>query len=174
MSNPKFLVVVDMQNDFITGPLGTPEARAIVPRVKEVIASEDWDRIFYLEDTHSNSYLGTQEGRKLPVKHCMMYTEGWQVPRDIKFAHPNVEPTSIMKFGFGSKYLLNEIDDEPYAEIALIGLCTDICVITNALMIKGTYPEMTVRVVADACAGTTPEMHQKALDVMRSCQIEVV
>jgi nicotinamidase-related amidase len=79
-----------------------------------------------------------------------------------------------MKFGFGSKYLLMEIDDEPYAEIALIGLCTDICVITNALTIKGTYPEMTVRVVADACAGTTPEMHRKALDVMRSCHIEVV
>ena len=178
----KVLVVVDMQNDFITGPLGTPEAQAIVPKVCELI-EQDYDDVCYTMDTHDELYLDSHEGKILPVEHCIFQTKGWYVEphvwaalekRTDRYFHLQQH---IKVDRFGSTTLA-----ETYKGIAeferlsfdICGVCTDICVISNALMLRTHYPYSNIRVIASACAGTTPEMHQKALDVMRSCHIEVV
>lgn len=181
----KILVVIDMQNDFIDGPLGTPEARAIVPRVCEKIREGEWDYIYYTLDTHSsNNYSETQEGRKLPIKHCIRDTPGWMLNKDIMVTIANNVPyEKIVKYTFGSARLIGAIEylveywyrcSQSETEITLVGVCTDICVISNALLLKAHYPEARIVVDASCCAGTTPEMHEKALDVMRSCQIDIV
>ena len=138
----KVLVVVDMQNDFITGSLGTPEAQAIVPKVVEKI-QEFGGTVLYTQDTHGADYLQTQEGRNLPVEHCIEGEDGWNFAPDLE-------------------------------EIQLVGLCTDICVISNALLLKAFLPEVKLTVDASCCAGVTPESHQRALEAMKACQIEVV
>lgn len=180
----KILVVVDMQNDFIDGPLGTPEARAIVDNVCAKIREGEWDRIFFTHDTHDENYLETQEGKKLPVKHCIQNTYGWRLNPNVEAAsddkdYDNVE--FVDKITFGSVGLACKIDPlvwddnitESDIELTLIGVCTDICVISNALLLKAHYPEMKIVVDAACCAGTTPEKHRMALVTMDSCQIEI-
>lgn len=178
----KVLVVVDMQNDFIDGPLGTIEAQAIIPKVCELI-NGDYDEVAYTMDTHDEFYLDSHEGKNLPVKHCIYNSKGWYIElhvwaaleeRTDRYFHLQQH---IKADRFGSTTLV-----EAYKGVAEIesvsfdicGVCTDICVISNALMLRTHYPHSDIRVIASACAGTTPEMHQKALDVMRSCHIEVV
>lgn len=182
----KILVVVDMQNDFIDGPLGTPEARAIVDNVCEKIRGEEWDRVYSTFDTHHADYLGIQEGEKLPVVHCIMGTDGWEQNDKVFEAAENQGHMSIFKPSFGSLDLPRAIDsmlmyNEYFEhtptkdiELTLVGVCTDICVISNALLLKAHYPEMKIVVDASCCAGSTPEKHFMALEVMKSCQVDVV
>ncbi|MBR4579288.1 MAG: cysteine hydrolase [Oscillospiraceae bacterium] len=168
----KLLIVIDMQNDFIDGALGTAEAEAIVPAVKAKIESFPPEAVIATMDTHGPDYLSTQEGRKLPVEHCIRGTEGWQLSPAL--AERLSAARIFEKPSFGSLRLAEELQKEPeLEEIELVGLCTDICVVSNALLLKAAMPEVTIRVDAACCAGVTPERHRAALDTMRSCQIEV-
>ena len=168
------LIVVDMQNDFIDGALGTKEAVAIVPKVREKIQQFN-GTVLFTRDTHGPNYLQTQEGRNLPVEHCIKGTEGWQICLELD-ALRKTEP--IDKVTFGSAELgfkLAEMNaEEPIGSITLIGLCTDICVISNAMIVKAFLPEVPVRVDAACCAGVTPESHENALAAMKCCQIEII
>lgn len=168
------LIVVDMQNDFIDGTLGTKEAVAIVPRVKEKVASFSGPVIF-TRDTHPENYMETQEGKNLPVPHCIKGTEGWQIRPELDRLR-KTEP--VDKPGFGSvelgQMLLDMNEKEPIASVTLIGLCTDVCVISNALIIKAFLPEVPVRVDAACCAGISPESHDNALSAMAMCQVEIL
>lgn len=169
----KLLVVVDMQNDFIDGALGTPEAVAIVPAVEEYIkkAKTDGTDIVFTRDTHHADYLNTQEGKKLPVAHCIEGTEGWQICPALA---PYAEGVRIFdKPTFGSVELMRYAAEQGYEDITLLGLCTDICVISNAMLIKAALPEANVAVAAGCSAGVTPESHENALAAMRMCQIEI-
>lgn len=176
----KTLIVVDMQNDFIDGALGTPEAQAIVPKVKKKIEEyrERGDDVVFTRDTHDKNYLETQEGRKLPVEHCIYNTQGWQIndelmPTTMSYGqYPFIE-TIINKETFGELEIGNAIFDHTES-IELIGLCTDICVISNAMILKATFPEIPIIVDASCCAGVTPESHKNALEAMKMCQIEIV
>ena len=171
----KALIVVDMQNDFIDGALGTPEAEAIVDNVKAKIEAyrKNSDAVIFTRDTHSENYMGTQEGSKLPVPHCIEGSYGWQIRAELE----HEDCLIIDKPTFGSYELvdsLRELDEEtPLESIELIGLCTDICVISNAMMIKAAFLEIPVIVDASCCAGVTPASHDNALDAMGMCQIEV-
>ncbi|MCI9176276.1 MAG: cysteine hydrolase [Lachnospiraceae bacterium] len=169
----KILVVVDMQKDFIDGSLGTKEARAIVNPVIEKMKSYGKSDIYVTRDTHGENYLETAEGKKLPVVHCVKGTEGWQLHPEIEAL---AEPSHILdKPAFGSidlmELLKQENEKEPL-EIELVGLCTDICVVSNALLLKAAMPEIPIRVDASCCAGVTPDSHKAALLTMRMCQIE--
>lgn len=170
----KILVVVDMQKDFIDGALGTAQAQAIVKPVTEKMKSYQKSDIYVTRDTHGENYLETAEGRKLPVVHCVKGTSGWQL-------HPEIEAAAdknhiIDKPTFGSLELMEllrkENEEEPL-EIELVGLCTDICVVSNALLLKAAMPESTIRVDAGCCAGVTPESHRAALATMEMCQIGI-
>lgn len=170
----RLLLVIDMQNDFIDGALGTPEAEAIVDRVVQKIEQYPAADIFATRDTHPENYLEIQEGRHLPVVHCVEGTSGWELNSKISAALKDA--AVIDKPTFGSKELAERVaalalDDE--LDITLVGLCTDICVISNALLLKAFLPETPIRVLADCCAGVTPESHKAALDTMRMCQIEI-
>ena len=168
------LVVVDMQNDFIDGALGTKEAAAIVPKVEDKIRNFDGE-VFFTRDTHETWYLETQEGKNLPVPHCIRGTEGWQIRKELD-ALRKTDP--IDKETFGSTELAADLlalhEDEEIGSITLVGLCTDICVISNALLIKATLPEVPIYVDAACCAGVTPESHENALKAMEACQIKVM
>lgn len=167
------LIVVDMQNDFIDGALGTPEAVAIVPKVAEKIRAFQ-GRVFFTRDTHGADYLDTQEGRKLPVPHCVRGAAGWEIAPAL--AALGTEPP-IDKVTFGSVELgerLRAADREiPIQSVTLVGLCTDICVISNALLVKAFLPEAEIVVDAACCAGVTPERHRTALEAMKACQITI-
>ena len=169
----KFLIVVDMQNDFIDGALGTAEAVRIVPAIKEKIEKFE-GRVIFTRDTHGEDYMDTQEGRLLPVPHCIEGSEGWQIRTELDELRK--EP-AVNKPTFGStvlgKLLLDENEKEKIESITLIGLCTDICVISNAMLIKAFLPEVPVIVDAACCAGVTPESHANALNAMRACQIQI-
>ena len=172
-----FLIVVDMQNDFIDGSLGSNEAVKIVEKVKKRIeqAFSIGEIVIFTRDTHTNDYLATQEGVKLPVKHCIFGTEGWQICNQLKpFASKSM---IIDKPTFGSikltEVLKNANDNDPIGKVTLLGLCTDICVISNAILIKNTLPEATVSVDASCSAGVTVDSHLNALSAMKMCQIEV-
>lgn len=168
------LVVVDMQNDFIDGSLGTKEAQAIVDNVVAEIANYDPADIFVTRDTHTENYLDTQEGKNLPVVHCVKNTKGWEINEKIAKALRNAE--IIDKPTFGSKILAEKIAaiaEKEDIEVTLIGLCTDICVVSNALLIKAYVPEIPMRVIASCCAGVTPESHEAALKTMAMCQVKV-
>lgn len=171
------LVVVDMQNDFVSGALGTAEARAVVPRVAARVAdgAGRGEEILFTRDTHGPDYLDTQEGRKLPVPHCVRGTEGWEIIPQL--AEYTVGRAVLDKPTFGSRALgetLAALDGrEPVGKITLIGLCTDICVISNALLAKAFLPEAEIAVDASCCAGATPESHRTALEAMKMCQITV-
>lgn len=171
----KILLVIDMQNDFIDGPLGTPEAEAIIDKVVQVIYQYPLEDIIVTRDTHGEDYLNTQEGRKLPVPHCVKGTLGWNLHPRITAA---LNGALIMgKSTFASKKLAEKVasmartDD---LEITIVGLCTDICVVSNALLLKAYLPETPIRVIASACAGTSLIAHQAALKTMEMCQIEVL
>ena len=167
----KLLIVVDMQNDFIDGALGSPEAVSIVPYVKNAVAEFD-GKVLFTRDTHFANYLQTEEGKHLPVEHCIKGTAGWEICAELD-ALRKTEP--IDKLTFGSRELTELLRGEGEIEsITLMGLCTDICVISNALLIKAFYPEIPLAVDAKGCAGVTPESHKNALAAMRMCQIEIL
>ena len=182
----KVLIVVDMQNDFIDGALGTKEAQAIVPNVKKKI--EEYkargDKIIFTRDTHQDNYLETNEGKLLPVKHCIENTDGWEISKELNTL---LATFIINKPNFGyidwvdylSEFNIDDSTDgyvmiEAPEKIELVGLCTDICVISNALILKALYPETEIAVDASCCAGVTPESHKAALTTMKMCQINVI
>ena len=170
----KVLVVVDMQNDFIDGALGTPEAAAIVPNAAAKIRA--WDGpVYATQDTHQADYLETQEGRNLPVTHCVEGTHGWEIAPAVREAMTDF--TCLTKPAFGCRSLAETMvivnQHQPIEEIVLIGLCTDICVISNALVLKAFLPEVPIAVDAACCAGVTPESHRNALAAMKMCQINI-
>ena len=169
------LVVVDMQRDFIDGALGTAEAEAIVPAVAEKIRSFSGP-VLFTRDTHPENYSQTQEGRRLPVPHCIRGSAGWELCPELKALAQGAEVLNKPSFGsvrLGERLL--ELDrEEPIGGVTLIGLCTDICVISNALLVKAFLPEVPVTVDAACCAGVTPESHRNALAAMKMCQIDVV
>ena len=168
----KALVVVDMQNDFIDGALGTTEAQEMLPRLVEKLTAEQaaGTVLIFTMDTHGADYLQTQEGKKLPVEHCIRGTAGWQIADALQ---PFVQEAAAIleKPTFGATTLPAALAD--YDEIEFVGLCTDICVISNALLLKAFYPEKPISVDASCCAGVTPESHANALAAMRMCQVEV-
>ena len=169
----KLLIVVDMQNDFIDGALGTKEAIAIVPNVKKKI--EEFDgRVIFTRDTHFDNYLETQEGKNLPVKHCIKGTEGWQIRSELDVLRKN---DAIDKVTFGSAELgqkLLELDNEEKIDsITVVGLCTDICVISNVMIAKAFLPEVPIIVDANCCAGVSVETHENALKAMEVCQVKI-
>lgn len=172
----KFLVVVDMQNDFIDGALGTLEAIKIVPNVIEKI-NQFQGSVVYTQDTHQIDYLSTQEGHQLPVLHCVEKTSGWEIQPQIKSLQSKKGSSIFKKETFGSKQLAQTLSElhkkDPIESIELIGLCTDICVISNALTLKAFLPETPISVDAKCCAGVTPQSHANALQAMKMCQIHV-
>ena len=166
----KLLIVVDMQNDFIDGALGTPEAVAILPHVKERIENFD-GKVIFTRDTHLDNYMETQEGKNPPVPHCIKNTDGWQIRAELDALRKTEE---IDKVTFGSKDLVKLIGEEKDVEsITFLGLCTDICVISNVLLTKAFFPEIPLIVDAKGCAGVTPQSHRNALDAMKMCQITI-
>ena len=172
----KFLIVVDMQNDFVDGALGTAEAQAIVGNVINEIENFDGE-IIATYDTHFENYLETAEGKKLPVEHCIKGTDGWQINADVKKALDKKGFTAIEKLTFGATDLPNIIAQKADGEdvaIELIGLCTDICVVSNALLVKANFREMPICVKENCCAGVTPDLHNAAIATMKSCQIDVI
>ena len=172
----KFLVVVDIQKDFVDGALGTAEAVDIIDKAVDIINTFDGE-IFVTYDTHFQNYMETAEGGKLPVPHCIKGTDGWQLNEKIAAALENKSYTAVEKFTFGSTdlpELIKEKSGDSDFEITLIGLCTDICVVSNALILKANFPEKQIKVYEKACAGVTPESHEAALTTMKMCQIDVI
>ena len=189
----KLLIVIDMQKDFVDGSLGSKQAQAIVPRVQELIDSDEFDITLFTRDTHNEDYLdNTLEGKMLPVKHCIYETDGWQLVVKPKIEEYNGLSAIIDKYTFGSTNLVPTITEaisnfestyrltipdiakEFIDTITIVGLCTDICVISNALLLRAEFPDTRIICDASACAGVTPHRHECALEVMRSCQIEVI
>lgn len=172
------LIVVDMQKDFVTGALASAEAQAILPKVKEKI--EVYDRagkeIIFTRDTHGEDYMQTNEGKHLPVPHCIKGTDGWQICAELTDGITS-EYKTVDKPTFGflgwKEVLASETADGSDLDIEMVGVCTDICVVSNALILKALYPEATVCVDAGCCAGVTPEAHAAALVTMRACQVDV-
>ena len=170
----KILIVIDMQNDFIDAALGTKEAVGIVDAVAEKIRSYPAGDVYATMDTHSEDYMQTQEGKNLPVMHCIRGTDGWKIRPDI--AELLTGAKIYEKPTFGSTALaadLKELSEKEEIELELVGLCTDICVVSNALLLKAAMPEVKISVDAACCAGVTPQKHLAALETMRSCQIQV-
>ncbi len=167
----KLLVVVDIQRDFIDGALGTSEAVGIVPSVVEKISNWDGDVVF-TRDTHQEEYLETNEGSNLPVRHCIEGTPGWEIDTGVLNAAKG-DKKIYDKDTFGSRELALDLMREGAEEVELIGLCTDICVISNALLIKAFLPEAKISVDASCCAGVTEESHRNALEAMKVCQVKV-
>lgn len=201
----RVFVVVDMQNDFITGSLANKDAQSIIPRIEEEINKlSDNDLLIFTRDTHDHNYLATQEGMKLPVEHCIKGTNGWQICKELKkyiedydkadYVGPEV--VTLDKYSFGSldnlrNYMRDEMDitclidnflfydymdynAENLEDITLVGTCTDICVISNAMILKAAFPETPIKVISEACAGTTFESHKNAIEAMKMCQIEII
>ena len=173
----KILIVVDMQNDFIDGSLGTKEAVSIVDDVVKEIGN-DHDHVICTRDTHHEDYMDTNEGRHLPVLHCVENSEGWQIRNEVMQAVKEKGSFEIIdKPTFGSERMIEVLkrydEEEKIEEITLLGLCTDICVVSNALLVKAAFPEIRVAVKSSCCAGVTVDSHEAALTTMRMCQIEV-
>lgn len=171
-----FLIVVDMQRDFVDGALGTAEAVAIVPRVAEKIRTFDGE-IFATLDTHDDSYMSTAEGRHLPVPHCIKGTDGVQLDKTVAAALHERGCTTVEKRTFGSvdlPRLIKEAAGDKDFTLELVGLCTDICVVSNALLLKAHFPEAPIAVDAACCAGVTPQAHAAAIATMKSCQIDII
>ena len=175
MSNP-FLIVVDMQNDFVGGSLGSEAAHAITLDVMKKVAHFP-GKVIFTQDTHGSDYLETQEGKLLPVKHCIKNTPGWRLIPGLEKLQQEHHWPVIQKPCFGSVKLARELAEankvQPITSIELIGLCTDICVVSNALLLKAALPEVPIKVDSRCCAGVTPEKHRAALETMKSCQIIV-
>lgn len=171
----RFLIVVDMQKDFVDGALGSPDAVAVVPAVVRKIAAFDGD-IFVTCDTHFENYMDTSEGRKLPVPHCIKGTDGWALNAEVAASLAGKTFTRVEKRTFGSvalPTLIRQAAGRQDFAIEIIGVCTDICVVSNALILKANFPEAQITVDASCCAGVTPARHEAALETMRSCQIDV-
>ena len=171
-----YLIVIDMQHDFVSGALGTPEAQAIVDNVAAY--ARDFDgTVVFTKDTHEQNYLETQEGKNLPVVHCVRDTPGWELVPELEQVRAARQAMVFEKPTFGAVqlawWLAEENTAEPIDSIELVGLCTDICVVSNALLIKAHFPEIPIRVNASLCAGVTPAAHEAALATMRSCQVDV-
>ncbi|MCL2286378.1 MAG: cysteine hydrolase [Firmicutes bacterium] len=180
----KVLIVVDMQNDFIDGALGTAEAVAIVDNVVKRVESSAGELILFTQDTHQSNYLQTSEGKKLPVPHCIEGTDGWQINERVfnvwrnnknTVRLPELPNNTFKKPVFGSVDLMEFLTsrEKEITEIEVLGLCTDICVISNAIMIKNIMPEIKISVNSACCAGVTPQSHTEALNTMKMCQIDV-
>jgi len=172
----KYLIVVDMQKDFITGSLGTKEAEAILPEVIGKI--KDFDgKVIFTKDTHTEDYLNTQEGKNLPVKHCVEGEDGWMLADELERMADELGSKIYNKLTFGcvelAENLKQENDKAAIEEIELCGLCTDICVISNAMLLKAFMPEVKIAVDAKCCAGVTPSSHKNALEAMKMCQITI-
>lgn len=167
----KVLIVVDMQNDFLTGSLANPDACKIVPKIIEL--AKNYDEIWFTLDSHNSDYLQTAEGKALPIEHCIVGTEGWKLVEQLKSIDA---PTHyIQKNTFGSLKLADAIDPfNDLEEVTFCGTCTDICVVSNALILKAMRPNLTINVKADCCAGLSPDKHEAALSVMQSCQINII
>ena len=181
----KLLIVVDMQKDFIDGSLGTAEAAAIVGAVVKRIEKSKGELILFTQDTHQSNYLETLEGKKLPVIHCIENTEGWQIDESVRNAWrsnkdtiiiPELKENTFTKPVFGSVDLVDFLKSRiaEISEIEILGLCTDICVISNAIMIKNTFPDVKISVNSSCCAGVTLQSHKEALNVMKMCHIDEV
>jgi nicotinamidase-related amidase len=181
----KVVIVVDMQNDFINGALGSSEAAAIVSAVEARIKNSQNELILFTKDTHDSNYLSTPEGKKLPVVHCVKDTHGWQIEKTILDAWKSNKNTIIVKeltentFNkpvFGSVELVKFLKERQneITEIEILGVCTDICVISNAIMIKNTLPNIKICVNQALCAGVTPKSHQEAINTMAMCQIDII
>lgn len=180
----KVLVVVDMQNDFIDGPLGNDQTKAVVKNVVEKIKNFDGDLIVLTMDSHSEAYMETQEGKKLPVEHCIVGTDGWSINTEVRNSLNNFEPEMVeinCKRTFGSVSLPKGIEDslglvcdDDEFEIEICGICTGICVISNAMLLKAHFREAKIAVDASCCACVTPESHKIALEAMKMCQIDVI
>ncbi|MBO5092703.1 MAG: cysteine hydrolase [Clostridia bacterium] len=167
------LVVVDMQNDFIGGALGTSEAKEIVPRVVSIVKSFD-GKIIFTKDTHNNAYLSTQEGRNLPVPHCIRGTQGWEICNELlPYASEIIEKPTFGSVSL-AELLKQENEKNSILKITLVGLCTDICVISNAMLLKATLPEVEIEVISSACAGVSVKSHENALEAMKMCQIKII
>ena len=166
------LIVVDVQNDFVTGSLGSEEAVSKIPKISKRIADyvASGDIVVFTKDTHDENYLNTAEGRKLPYPHCIKNTEGWNICKEVYLEDADVlEKPTFGYCGWKKYFDLDKLDS-----IELIGFCTDICVISNALILKATFPNIDIFVNESCCAGTTTEQHNNAISVMRSCQIEII
>lgn len=171
----KILVVVDMQNDFINGSLGSDEAQNVVDAVSEKIKEYDVKNIYVTRDTHTEDYLNTNEGRHLPVIHCIKNSKGWQLNEKIETATEGaivIDKTTFASVELAD--LLKAENNKEALEIELVGLCTDICVISNALLLKTFMPEVSIKVDSSCCAGVTPDSHKMALETMKMCQIDVI
>ena len=165
----KAFVIIDMQNDFVTGALGNPECQAVVPKIVHILKNNSYDKVIFTRDTHTEDYLNTQEGKNLPVEHCIKGTEGWNIVKEILEAASEYD--IINKISFGSVELAEAL--KGYDEIDLTGVCTGICVISNALIIKAVNPEAKINVIEEATACVTPDSKQTALDAMKLCQINI-
>ena len=194
MGKKNILVIIDMQNDFITGSLANPAAEAIVPKIVNEMKKRKYTHIYMTADTHGYDYLRTQEGKRLPIVHCVDGTFGHKIRKEISksfwrkrrlsgkgiyfkhtFGCTDLEPDIRYVFrSFVEGFTPPDRGYEPRSTITLVGTCTDICVITNALLLKTYFPEAKIKVIADLCAGTTKENHEAALTVMRQCQIDVI
>lgn len=172
----KVLCVIDMQNDFVTGALGSEKAIKIVPHVRDYIKNfitQDGNRVFFTRDTHlETTYFNTLEGKKLPVLHCVQGTPGWEIVKEIQEVAPSAEV--IDKETFGSGVLLGKNILLQAEEVVFIGVCSDICVLMNAAMLRHVMPNLPIKVVADCCAGSTPERHEAAMKILDSLQIDIV
>ena len=171
----KVLIVVDMQNDFIDGALGTPEAVAIVPNVKKKVEEyrENKDVVIFTRDTHHARYLETSEGKHLPVEHCIAFSHGWEITPELANYTRYIVNKGTFGYSGWAEYggVYNFVGAK---SIELVGLCTDICVISNAMILKSIFPEVPIIVDASCCAGVTPESHKNALEAMKMCQIEII
>jgi len=172
----KVLCVIDCQNDFVTGTLGTPEASLVIPKIAEKIHNlSKEDKVIFTKDTHfSQTYLDSREGKSLPVEHCLIGTDGWEIVPELKEFSNN--ENTITKMSFGSMCWDRLIQFTPWiqTEIEIVGVCTGICVISNALILRAIFPEMKITVDASCCACVTPESHKTALAAMKTCQIEII
>ena len=172
----KILVVIDMQNDFVTGSLRNEDAIRIIPnvekKIEEALASEI--PVYFTQDTHYPNYLSLEEGKNLPVEHCIAGTWGWEIIPELKEYAENMRCGVYQKYTFGCTNLGERLSDKYIKEIEIIGICTDICVISNALLLKAFCPNAHIVVDASCCAGVTPESHRTALEAMKACQIEII
>lgn len=169
----KYLIVVDMQNDFIDGALGTDEAISIVPNVERKIKEFD-GKVYFTRDTHFENYMESLEGSNLPVPHCIKGTHGWQIRKELDLLR-KTDPIDKLTFGSSelAKFLFAENELEPIESITFVGLCTDICVISNVFTVRSFLPEVRLIVDASCCAGVTPESHNTAIASMKTCQIQI-
>ena len=177
------LVIIDMQNDFTTGVLGNQECKTVIPEIVKIINETHFDSIILTKDTHHQDYLNTQEGKRLPIPHCIENTDGWNIcPEIMSAVQHNYQPSNyhvIEKHTFGSLYMANMLKEKYLLKqenftFTVVGVCTGICVISNVMLLKAALPESRIQVIAKACACVTPESHKTALDAMEMCQVNII